>query len=117
MLVLGWWEAKAAHTRLRGTTVSARPGDGIPNTSIGEPAGVTAVQPCEFPGGVELSNFGDLRSVLLTRLLSLSQVHLVRGLKIVDSAFKGNTFIVMFRLTSCRLDQVLKHFHVSDLQH
>lgn len=97
MLVLGRWEAKAAHPRLRGTAVRPRPGDGIPNTSIGQPAGVTAVQLHEFPGGVELSDFGDLCSVLLARLLSLSQVHHVGGLKVVDFSFDGNTFIVMCR--------------------
>ena len=88
VLVLWRGKAKAAYPRLSRTAVSAWPGDGIPNASISQPAGVTAVQPSELPGGVQLPNFGDLCSVPLTGLLSLSQVHLVRGLKIEDFAFE-----------------------------
>lgn len=90
MLVLWWWEAKAADPWLGGPTVFAWPGDGIANASVSQPASVTVVQPSELPGSVELSNFGDLRPVLMTHLLSLGQVHLAIGLKIVDSPFEGN---------------------------
>lgn len=85
MLVLRRWETKAAYPWLRQTTVTSRSGDGIANASIGQPAGITAVKPRELPRRIQLSNFGNLCSVLLTRMLSFSQVHLVRGLKVVDS--------------------------------
>lgn len=117
MLVLGRWEAKAAHPRLRGPAVCPRPGDGISNASVGQPASFAVVQPCESPGSIELSDFGDLCSVLLTCLLSLRQIHLVRGLQIVDFPFEENTFIVIFTELFHGLDQVLKHFHTSDLKH
>lgn len=99
VLVLRGWEAKAVHPGLRGAAVSSGAADGVPNASVGQPAGVTMVQPRQFPGGVELSHFGDLRPVLLTRLLSISQVHL-GGLKVVDFPFEGNTGIVTSRGTS-----------------
>lgn len=96
MFVMGRWEAEAAHPRLRGATVCSRPGDGISDASISQPASFTVVQPCEFPGSVELSHSGDLSSALLTSPLSLRQIHLVRGLEIVDVPFGENTFIVVF---------------------
>lgn len=109
MFVLGRWEAKAAHPWLRGTTVGPWPGDGISNTSISQPASFAVVQTCELPGRIELSNLGDVCSIQLTGVLSLCQIHLVKGLQVVDFPFGENTVVMLREHSGQRLCLVSPH--------
>lgn len=109
MFVLGRWEAKAAHPWLRGTTVGPWPGDGISNTTISQPASFAVVQTCELPGGIELSNLGDVCSKDLTGVLSLCQIHPVKGLQVVDFPFGENTVVMLREHSGQRLFLVSPH--------
>lgn len=43
----------------------ARLSDGVADAAVGQPAGVTAVVPQQFPGSVHLPHLGDLGAVFL----------------------------------------------------
>lgn len=58
------WESNKAHCSFCGAAVLARPGDGVADTSIGQPAGIAAVVALELPGGVHVAHLGDLRTVV-----------------------------------------------------
>lgn len=94
-------EAKATHSWFRGATVRSRGGDGIPHASVSQPACFTVVQAHELPGGVELSHPGHLGAVLLTRLLSLCQVHPLRLLKEEDFSCWENISFYVYIHCSC----------------
>lgn len=68
-------EAKAAHAGLRGAAVGTGFGDGVADTAIRQPASIAAVQPVEFPRGVEVSHLGNLSASILARLLGFLQRH------------------------------------------
>lgn len=94
-------EAKATYSWFRGATVRSRGGDGIPHASVSQPACFTVVQAPELPGGIELSHPGHLCASLLTRLLSLCQVHPLRLLKEEDFSCWETIYLNLYIHCSC----------------
>jgi len=57
-------EAYKANRCLVRTAAFPRPGDGVADTAVSQPAGITAVIPQELPGSEYLANFRDLSAIL-----------------------------------------------------
>ena len=66
-------KSKAPHSRLLCPAVSPGFDDGVTDTSVSQPAGVTAVQSHQPPAGVDLSHCGHLAAVTPARLLGLRE--------------------------------------------
>lgn len=84
MLVAGCGKPKTAHPWLHGTTIQTRVGDWVPQTPVGQPSGITAVQSGELPGSVKLSHLGYVGPVVQTCLDGLSEVEHVRVLQEIN---------------------------------
>lgn len=64
-------ESDKAHRSFGWATVLAGPGDGVADTSIGQPAGIATIVALKLPGGVDLPHLGDLCTVVQASLHSL----------------------------------------------
>lgn len=53
--------------------VLAGPGDGVADTSISQPASITAIVALNLPGGKYVAHLGDLRTIFSASLHSLSE--------------------------------------------
>lgn len=62
------WEAREAHGSLGRTAAPSRPGDGVADAAIGQPARIAAVVSQKFPGGEYLAHFRDLSTIIETSL-------------------------------------------------
>lgn len=62
------WEPHEAHGSLRGTAAPPRPGDGVADAAIRQPARIAAVVSQKFPGCEDLAHFCDLSTVVETGL-------------------------------------------------
>lgn len=79
-------EPKTTHPWFGRAAVGPRFCDGITHAPVGQPAGVTAVEPRQPPGSVELAHFGDPTAVNGTRLDRFGEVELARVLQEVHSS-------------------------------
>lgn len=60
-----------AHCFFCGAAVLPRPGDGVPDTSISQPAGITAIIAFKLPGSKHVAHLGNLCTVISACLHSL----------------------------------------------
>lgn len=77
------WEAEASDARLQGPAVGTRVNHGVAGAAICQPAGITAVQATELPGGKELAHLGNPGAIFLAGLLGLGQRQLLRVVQVV----------------------------------
>lgn len=58
------WESNKPHCSFCGATVLTGPGDGVADTSISQPASITAIIALMLPGSINVAHLGDLCTVI-----------------------------------------------------
>lgn len=54
------WEPNQPHCSFCGAAVLAGPGDGVADTPVSQPAGITAIVALKLPGGIHVAHLGNL---------------------------------------------------------
>lgn len=84
MLLVG--EAGEAHGGLAGAAAPPRPGDGVADAAVRQPARVAAVVAQQLPGGEHLAHLGQARAVLEAGLRRLVVGQLAGVDQVVEAA-------------------------------
>lgn len=58
------WESDKPHRSFCGAAVLTRPGDGVADTSVSQPASITSIVALELPGGIYVAHLGNLCTII-----------------------------------------------------